>query len=141
MNSQIKAALALAATSLVCACAVRSPDMYREDVRRLLETKAPVLQACYEAELQAHPDATGKVTVHFQLERDSGKVTQVEIDDLLSTPNRTLRGCVLESLQGLALAPPDDRNGDATFTWEFQLPRAATDAHTAATDLPPPSTH
>lgn len=105
------------------ACALRSPEMYREDTRKLLNTKRPVLAACYDAELQTHPQATGKVIVHFTVERDSGRVLNPKIDDLLSTPNRTLRGCVLDTMHGLTLTPPDDRNGDATFTWEFKLAR------------------
>jgi hypothetical protein len=116
-------ALCLSAVCAVAAagCAVRSAEMYRDDTRRLLETKRPVLQACYDAELQTHPDATGKVIVRFTLEKGTGKLLNPLIDDLLSTPNRTLRGCVLDALKGLTLDPADDRNGDATFTWEFQL--------------------
>ena len=102
-------------------CAIRSPDMYRDDTRRLLESRRAILAACYDAELQTHPTAGGQVFVRFTIERDSGKLLHAQIDDLLSTPNRTLRGCVLDAMRGLVLAPPDERNGDATFTWEFQL--------------------
>jgi len=105
-------------------CAVRSPEMYRDDTRKLLTTKRSVLAACYDAELQTHAHATGKVIVHFTVERDTGRVLNPRIDDLLSTPNRTLRGCVLDAMRDLILAPPDDRNGDATFTWEFKLARS-----------------
>jgi hypothetical protein len=114
----------LAALSSTSACAVRSPEMYRDDTRKLLTGKRPVLAACYDAELQTHPDATGKVIVHFTVERDSGRVLNPRIDDLLSTPNRTLRGCVLDAMRDLVLAPPDDRNGAATFTWEFKPVRS-----------------
>lgn len=109
---------------LLAGCAARSPELYREDIRRLLDGKRSVLQACYEAELQNHQTAGGKVTVRFQVERQTGRLLNPQVDDLLSTPNRTLRGCVLESLQGLVLQPADDRHGDATYTWEFQLPRS-----------------
>ena len=115
----------LASLAGICAalsgCAVRSPDMYRDDTRRLLDGKRSILAACYDAELQTHPTASGRVIVRFTIERNSGKVVNPQIDDLLSTPNRTLRGCVLDALQGLVLAPPDERNGDATFTWDFQV--------------------
>lgn len=111
--------LAIAASG----CAVRSADMYRDDTRKLLETKNAGLQACYDSELQAHPDATGKVIVHFTVEDDTGKVKDPKIDDLQSTPNRTLRGCVLDALKDLVLYPPDERAGDATFVWEFQIAR------------------
>ena len=102
-------------------CAIRSPEMYRDDTRRLLDGRHAILAACYDAELQTHPTAVGKVIVRFTIERDTGKVVNPHIDDLLSTPNRTLRGCVLDALQGLILTPPDERNGEATFSWEFQL--------------------
>jgi hypothetical protein len=105
-------------------CAVRNAEMYRDDTRKLLETRQSGLQACYDAELQVHPDAAGKVIVRFTIENDSGKLVKPQIDDLQSTPNRTLRGCVLDALKGLVLAPPDERDGDATFVWEFQLGRS-----------------
>lgn len=116
--------LLLTVLSSAAGCAVRSPEMYRDDTRKLLTSKRPVLTACYDAELQTHPQATGKVIVHFTIERDSGRVLNPRIDDLLSTPNRTLRGCILDAMRDLVLAPPDDRNGDATFTWEFKPTRS-----------------
>jgi outer membrane biosynthesis protein TonB len=103
------------------ACAARNPEVYRNDTRKLLETKQTGLQACYDAELQTHPTAAGKVIVRFTVAEDTGKIENPELDDLQSTPNRTLRGCVLDALKDLKLDPPDDRNGDATFTWEFQI--------------------
>jgi hypothetical protein len=113
------------AITMVCAalsaCAVRNAEMYRDDTRKLLESKQTGLQACYDAELQSHPDATGKVIVRFTIEDDTGKVVDPKIDDLQSTPNRTLRGCVLDALKGLVLDPADERSGDATFVWEFQI--------------------
>jgi hypothetical protein len=123
MNHRISLLLLLALSGS-SACALRSPEMYRDDTRKLLSTKQPVLAACYDAELQTHADAAGKVIVHFTVERDTGRVLNPKIDDLLSTPNRTLRGCVLDAMRGLLLAPPDDRNGDATFTWEFKPTRS-----------------
>jgi hypothetical protein len=119
--SQRLAAAALT-VGVLGGCAVRSPEMYRDDTRKLLSNKQPVLAACYDAELQNNRDAAGKVIVHFVVERDTGRVLNPKIDDLLSTPNRTLRGCVLDSMRDLVLSPPDERNGDATFTWEFKLP-------------------
>ena len=128
MKAQTRRTLgvALLAGSAVAlsACAVRSPEMYRDDTRKLLTGKRSVLEACYDAELQTHPQATGKVIVHFTIERDTGRVLNPKIDDLLSTPNRTLRGCVLDAMRGLVLSPPDERNGDATFTWDFHPARS-----------------
>ena len=117
----LAAVLLLYCAAAASGCVVRSPDMYRDDTRRLLDSKRPILAACYDAELQTQPTATGKVIVRFTIERDTGKLVRPQIDDLLSTPNRTLRGCVLDVLRDLTLAPPDERNGDATFSLEFQL--------------------
>lgn len=120
MRLWISAALLFA----VAGCAVRSPKMYRDDTRSMLLAKRSVLEACYDAELQSDPKAAGKVIVHFTIESDTGRVLNPLIDDLLSTPNRTLRGCVLDAMRDLVLQPPDDRNGKATFTWEFKLARS-----------------
>jgi hypothetical protein len=111
------------AAGLLSACAARSPEMYRDDTRRLLETRQTQLTACYDAELQTHPTAEGKVIVRFTIADDTGQIVDPQIDDLQSTPNRSLRGCVLDALKGLKLNHPDSRNGDATFRWEFQLSR------------------
>jgi outer membrane biosynthesis protein TonB len=102
------------------ACAVRDGAMYRDDTRKLLENKQPELRQCYDAELQKDPKAGGKVVVRFTVQKDTGVIVDPKIDDLQSTPNRTLRRCVMDSLKGLTLEPPDERDGDATFTWEFQ---------------------
>jgi hypothetical protein len=67
-------ASALGFAALLAGCAVRSPEMYRDDIRKLLENKRPILQACYEAELQVHPDAGGKVIVRFAVESSSGRI-------------------------------------------------------------------
>jgi hypothetical protein len=103
------------------ACGARNAAMYRDDTRKLLETKLVGLQACYDAELLRHPAAAGKVIVRFKISNETGLFVDPQLDDLLSTPNRTLRGCVLDALKGLALDPADARTGDATFTWEFQI--------------------
>ena len=101
------------------ACAIRDGAMYRDDTRKLLEGKQEELRQCYDAELQKDPKAGGKVVVSFIVQKDTGVVVDPKIDDLQSTPNRTLRRCVVDSLKGLTLDPPDERDGEATFTWEF----------------------
>jgi hypothetical protein len=103
----------------VSACAVRDGAMYRDDTRKLLETKAPELRQCYDTELQKDPKTGGKVVVSFVVQKDTGVIVDPKIDDLQSTPNRTLRRCVMDSLKGLTLEPADERDGEATFTWEF----------------------
>lgn len=112
----------LFAGALLClaGCAVRDAQMYRDDTRKLLETKKQPLSECYDSELKKDPKTGGKVVVHFTVQKDTGLIVDPEIDDLQSTPNRTLRKCVLDALEGLKLDPPDERDGDASFTWDFQ---------------------
>lgn len=107
--------------SLLAGCAVRDAAMYRDDTRKLLETKEPVLRQCYDAELQKDPKAGGKVIVSFTVQKDTGVLLDPKLDDLQSTPNRELRRCVMDALKGLTLDPPDERDGEATFTWDFQV--------------------
>jgi len=105
---------------LLAGCAVRDAAMYRDDTRKLLEAKEPVLRQCYDAELQKDPKAGGKVIVSFTVKKDTGVLSDPKLDDLQSTPNRELRRCVMDALKGLTLDPADERDGEATFTWEFR---------------------
>ena len=102
------------------ACAVRDAAMYRDDTRKLLEGKSSELRQCYDAELQKDANAGGKVIVSFVVKKDTGELADAKVDDLQSTSNRVLRKCVMDALKGLTLEPPDERDGEATFTWEFQ---------------------
>ncbi|HKU41705.1 MAG TPA: AgmX/PglI C-terminal domain-containing protein [Polyangiales bacterium] len=120
ITSNQRTALALAALCALAGCAVRDATMYRDDTRKLLETKTSELTQCYDAELQKDPNTGGKVIVTFKVQKDTGNVVDAKVDDLQSTPNRTLRKCVVDALKGLTLEPADERDGDATFTWEFK---------------------
>jgi len=105
------------------ACTMRDMDAYHRDVRQLLEGRQPIVQACYDAELQTHKTAAGHVVVHFKIARATGRILEPRVDLARSSADRTLRGCVLESLRGLALRPPEERDGEATFVWEFRQAR------------------
>lgn len=114
-------------SALLCLCAVlagcsfyaRSPDSYREAVRGTLETKRPDVEACYKRAYDADKSAQGRVVAKFEVEPKSGKIVRPEIVPQGTTAGEALKQCVLSSLDGLALAPPDQRKGEATFTWEF----------------------
>jgi len=103
-------------------CTLRDLDTYQRDVRQLLEVRKPIVQACYDAELQLQP-AGGRVVVDFKIERATGRILEPRVDPARSSADRTLRGCVLESLRGLSLRPPEERDGEATFIWEFRQAR------------------
>lgn len=110
-----------------CSFAARSGDIYREDTRRLLDTRTPQLQQCYEAVRESEKSADGQVTAKFIVAADTGAVQGAEIVDSQTSAPPSLQQCVLTSLQGLQLIPGDQREGQATFTWNFSA-AAATSA-------------
>lgn len=104
----------------VTGCAARSAEMYRDDTRTLLDQKTSAMSDCYNTELQSDRTAVGKVVVRFKVEADSGKIVDAKVDETQSSGSKALGHCVVTAIEGLVLDPPDERDGDATFTWEFQ---------------------
>lgn len=96
----------------------RSSEDYRQATRTLLETRQERFQSCYERVIEADPEASGTVAVRFTVEEKTGKIQSPVALPESSAPE-PLRACVVESLQGLALDPPDQRKGDATMVFEF----------------------
>ncbi len=111
--------LLLCSALLGCSFYARGPDDYRTAVRGMLETKRPDVEACYKNSYQADQSAQGRVIAKFDVEAKSGKVVNTTIVPDGTTANDALKQCVMSSLQGLTLAPPDQRKGEATFTWDF----------------------
>jgi hypothetical protein len=102
-----------------CSFAARSPEMYRDDTAALLETRSPQVKSCYDEVLKTDKTLQGRVTVQFTVEHDTGNVTNVSADPAGTTAPATLTSCVVNSLQGLVLNPPDKRDGKASFVYEF----------------------
>ncbi len=119
--------LILASLSLasVVGCAYRSPEMYRDDTTKVLETKQADIRACYDAVLKGSPGAGGKVTVKFEVETEGGKIQNVIVDQPSSTAPEAVGECVKKNIEGLAINPPDKRLGQATYVYEFSIPPAA----------------
>ncbi|MGC4092215.1 MAG: AgmX/PglI C-terminal domain-containing protein [Polyangiaceae bacterium] len=113
--------LSLVAGLAGCSFAARSPDMYRDDTQNLLGTKNVEVKACYDEALKTNKELQGKVTIKLLVEHDTGKVTNVAADPAGTTAPEQLTKCVVDSLQGLVLAPPDKRDGDATFVYDFTV--------------------
>jgi hypothetical protein len=99
-----------------CSFHARSPEDYRDATAALLETKAGDVKACYDGALKANKELAGTVTVHFKVEKETGKLV-----DIKSDPAGPLGDCVSNSINGLALSPPDARDGDATFSYQFTV--------------------
>ncbi|MDB4940977.1 MAG: hypothetical protein JWP97_511 [Labilithrix sp.] len=107
-----------------CSFAARSPDMYRDDTKAVLETKSNDIRACYDGVLKGTPGAQGKVTVKFNVETEAGKFTNIAVDKANTTAPAAVSDCVVRTINGLGIAPPDKHEGDATFVWEFSAPAA-----------------
>jgi hypothetical protein len=104
-----------------CSFHARDADSYRQATRELLETRNPDIKGCYDAELKQNPTVSGTVIVKFNVQKQSGKLVNVAVDEAASSAPPSLRECVVKAIDGLALDPPDEREGDATFQWEFQI--------------------
>jgi len=117
----VLAAFASLSIASLCGCKfyARSADEYRKATRDLLETKNADIKSCYDAELKKNMQ-TGKVVVHFTVESETGKIKGPTVYGSSTAPAE-LGACVVKAIDGLTLDPPDKHDGDATFTWEFQL--------------------
>lgn len=113
--------MVLAIASAGCSFAVRNAEMYRDDTAALLETKGEEIRACYDAELARNPRAQGKVTVAFTVLEDSGRITNVAVDPAGTTTSDEVSSCVVKSIDGLVLTPPDEKQGKGKFVWEFTV--------------------
>jgi len=102
-----------------CSFHARSPDEYRDATQALLDSKAPDIKTCYDAALKGKSDLAGTVTVHFTVEPETGKLTNVSADTAKTQAPDVLTQCVVKSLDGLVLNPPDANPGDGTFEYQF----------------------
>ena len=127
----MKTTLLIAGTAVVvasvsgCGFAVRSPEMFRDDTKAVLETKNNDIRACYDGVLKSTPGAAGKVTVKFDVELEQGKFVNVVVDKANTTAPDPLAECVTKSIAGLGIKPPDGNLGQGTFVWEFSAAPAA----------------
>lgn len=110
----------LACSALVgCSFYARGPEDYRSAVRKVLEQKRPDVETCYKQSYEKDNAVQGRVVVSFEVEPKTGKLVKPNVVPAGTTANGALQQCVLASLDGLALKPPDQRTGVGTYTWEF----------------------
>jgi hypothetical protein len=108
-----------ALSTTACQFYARGPEDYRKDTRALLETRSSQIDSCFDEVLKKDAKAAGTVVVHFTVAHDTGKVTDPKVLPESTAP-APVGECVVKALDGLALDPSDKRDGDATFSWEFQ---------------------
>ena len=132
----MKATLLFSMTALAllagCSMEARSPDAYRDDTQALLATKNDAIRACYDGVLKTSPGAQGSVAITFDVETQAGKIVNVAVDPAGTTAPAPVAACVTQSLEGLALSPPDQRKGQARWTYQFTPPPAAAPTGTSA---------
>jgi hypothetical protein len=121
-----------------CSFAARSPEMYRNDTAELLDSKTPDIKACYDQALRGWKDATGTVRVKFTVKKDTGEIADAQVDPAATNAPSELSDCVVRNITGLKLVPPDQSDGQATFTWNFTV--SSPPAAAATADVPPPTT-
>jgi hypothetical protein len=121
-TNTILSVLLLAASAVLpgCSCLARDAETYRADTRTVLETRNDALKTCYDEALKADPAVSGDVVVTFKVEKKTGKLMDAAADPARTTAPSALSDCIVKSLDGLTLAPVDQRQGDATFSWSFK---------------------
>jgi hypothetical protein len=112
-----------------CGVAARSPDMYRDDTKAVLEKKNEDIRACYDAVLKTTPNVGGKVTVTFTVATETGKISNVNVDKANTTAPEPVSSCVTKTIEGLALSPADVNQGEGTWSYDF-LPGSGTVTNT-----------
>jgi len=126
MRTSAFSLILLASFAAGCSFHARDAESYRKATRELLETRNPDIRSCYDAELKKDPTAAGTVIVKFKVQKETGQIVEAKVDEVNSSAPATLRQCVVQAIgTGLALDPPDEREGDASFQWEFQIPKQA----------------
>lgn len=110
------------AVAMVTACGAtkRSPQGYRVDTQKVLETRNGQIKSCYDKLLEGDAGAGGTVTVRFVVEKETGTFTKATVDPNTSNAKEPLVLCVLEAVNGLKLDPPDANEGQATFSYELR---------------------
>lgn len=123
MKSRWTLALLCLPLSVTAACSyhARSAEKYRNDTQALLDTRQAAIKQCYDTALASQGDLQGTVAIQFTVEEDTGRVMNVAVSPAGTNAPEPLSQCVLNSVQGLALTPPDAREGLATFVYEFRV--------------------
>lgn len=111
--------LALGVLAMGCTYMARGPEDYKRDTRAVVEARNGDIKACYDAALKQNQDLSGSVIVHFTVEHETGAIKEASVLPESTAPE-ALSNCIVNSLSGLTLDPADERDGDATFTWEFK---------------------
>lgn len=122
MKKTMKIALVLLAASASWGCQfhARSAEDYSKETKDLLASKSDEIKSCYDAVLATDAKAGGVVVVDFKVAPKTGEIQEPKINAEKTTAPEALGECIITAMNGLALDPPDEREGLASFTYEFE---------------------
>lgn len=116
----IGAALLVSFSLAGCSFNARSPEDYAKETKRLLKSKEDQIKSCYDEVLKQDKKAKGVVAVTFTVAPKTGAIENAKLDEKKTTAPEAVGKCVLSAMEGLALDPPDAREGVASFEYEFK---------------------
>jgi len=102
-----------------CSYYARSPEKYREATRELIDGNRPAIEACYTNALQEQQDLQGRVAILFSVQPETGLIANTRVDEGQTNAPESLAQCVVQAVEGLKLSPADEREGQATFFFDF----------------------
>ena len=127
MKTALLISASLVGLNMLAGCGfTRTPEVYRDDTRAVLEKRNEDIHACYDGVLKASPEPQSTVTVKFDVLVDTGQIANVVVDKPRRTRRRPTRvgDCVTKSITGLTLAPADANKGEGTWVYQFAAPAA-----------------
>jgi hypothetical protein len=110
----------LAFAVAACGGTKRSTQQYRADSEAALQTRHGQIEACYQKALEADPKTHGTLTIHFTVEKKTGRFKNASVDTTKSSAPEPIVNCVIGGLTGLKLEPADKNEGRATFVYQLQ---------------------
>jgi hypothetical protein len=120
-NSYLSSVVVLAvAVSSACTFYARDPETYKADTRTVVETQNAKIKECYDVALVSNETVTGNAVIKFSVEKKTGKIMNPMVDPSSTAP-ADLSQCIVNAVDGLVLDPADQREGQATFVWEFKV--------------------
>jgi hypothetical protein len=123
MKNVFVLALSLVALETLSGCQfyARGPEEYSKDTAKLIQTKEAELKSCYDEVLEKDSQASGTVVVDFTVVAKTGEIKSPTINKAKTTASEPLQKCVLAVTDGLKLDPPDQRDGQASWAYDFKV--------------------
>ncbi len=85
------------------------------DIAKNVRARAATLRACYETQLLAKPDLSGKITAQWTITTDGSVTGEKAVDD--SMHNNAVSDCVLRSIKRIRFMKPEA--GICVIQWPF----------------------